>query len=129
MKSAPAKGLRKYARIPFAAQATLHVRGSDLHVHLLDIALKGALVQTQIPSDTQQPLALHEKCRLELALADDGKGVVMSGAIVHLDNQHVGIACEGIDLTSLTRLRRLIELNTGDKELIDHELSHLFGVA
>lgn len=128
MKPAPVQGLRKYARIPFAAQATLHVRGSKLRVHLLDIALKGALVQTQIPSDTQQPLALHEKCRLELPLADDGEGVAMSGAIVHLDNQHVGIACDGMDLTSLTRLRRLIELNTGDTELMDRELSHLFGV-
>lgn len=129
MKSAPVKGLRQYARIPFAAQVVLHVRGSNLRVHLLDIALKGALVQTQIPVDTQHPLALHEKCRLELPLAEDGEGVAMSGAIVHLDGQHVGIACESMDLTSLTRLRRLIELNTGDTALMDRELSHLFGVA
>jgi hypothetical protein len=52
----------------------------------------------------------------------------MSGSIVHLDRQHVGIACDSMDLTSLTRLRRLIELNTGDAELMDRELSHLFGV-
>ena len=129
MKSAPVKGLRKYARIPFAAEVMLHVRGSSLRVHLLDIALKGALVQTQIPSDAQQPLGVHEKCRLELALAQDGEGIVMSGSIVHLDHQHVGIASEGMDLTSLTRLRRLMELNTGDSELMDRELSHLFGVA
>ena len=128
MKPTSFKGLRKYARIPFAAQATLQIRGSSLQVHLLDIALKGALVQTQIPTDALQPLALHEKCRLELPLADDGAGVAMSGSIVHLDNQHVGIACDGMDLTSLTRLRRLIELNTGDVELMDRELSHLFGM-
>ena len=128
MKSAPVKGLRQYARIPFAAQVLLHLKDQSLTVHLLDIALKGALVQTQIPSNAQQPLALHEKCRLELPLADDGAGVAMSGSIVHLDNQHVGIACDGMDLTSLTRLRRLIELNTGDVELMDRELSHLFGM-
>ncbi|MES2585206.1 MAG: PilZ domain-containing protein [Pseudomonadota bacterium] len=126
MKSAPVKGLRQYARIPFAAQVLLHLKGQSLTVHLLDIALRGALVQT---GTLQQPLTLYEKCRLELALADDGEGVVMSGSIVHLDHQHVGIACENIELTSLTRLRRLIELNTGDTELMDRELSHLFGVA
>jgi hypothetical protein len=129
MKPAPVKGLRQYARIPFFAQVLLHLQGTSLKVHLLDIALKGALVQTQTPNDTQQPLVLHQKCRLELPLADDGAGVVMSGSIVHLDQQHVGIACENIDLTSLTRLRRLIELNTGDTELMDRELSHLFGLA
>jgi len=124
MKTTPANGLRKYARIPFAAQVLLHVQGQTLTVHLLDIALKGALVQTNTP----QPLVLYEKCRLELPLADDGEGVAMSGTIVHLDKQHVGIACQDIDLTSLTRLRRLMELNTGDVELMDRELSHLFGV-
>lgn len=125
MKTTPVKGLRQYARIPFAAQVVLHVQGRVLNVHLLDIALKGALVQT----NALEPLALHEKCRLVLPLADDGEGLTMSGSIVHLDRQHVGIACQDIDLTSLTRLRRLIELNTGDAELMDRELSHLFGVA
>lgn len=125
MKPTPVKGLRQYARIPFAAQVVLHVQGQALQVHLLDIALKGALVQT----NTLQPLKLHDKCRLDLPLAEDGEGVTMSGSIVHLDRQHVGIACDNMDLTSLTRLRRLIELNTGDSALMDRELSHLFGVA
>lgn len=125
MKPTASNGLRKYARIPFAAQVLLHVNGQTLTVHLLDIALKGALVQTNAP----EPLKLHEKCRLELPLAEDGAGVTMSGAIVHLDHQHVGIACDAMDLTSLTRLRRLIELNTGDTALMDRELSHLFGMA
>ena len=114
--------LRKYARIPFAAQVLLHVHGEVLSVHLLDIALKGALVQT----NQLLPLQLHEKCRLDLPLADDGEGVTMSGRIVHLDRQHVGIACDNMNLTSLTRLRRLIALNTGAVALIDRELSHLF---
>lgn len=124
MKTTPVKGLRQYARISFAAQVLLQVQGQTHTVHLLDIALMGALVQT----NTLQPLVLYEKCRLELPLADDGEGVTMSGSIVHLDGQHVGIACQHMDLTSLTRLRRLIELNTGDVALMDRELSHLFGV-
>ncbi len=126
MKTPPIKGLRHYARIPFSAEVLLHVHGAALKVHLVDIALKGALVQTGTP---QQALALHEKCRLELPLAGEGDGVVMSGIIVHLDQRHVGMECQDIDLTSLTRLRRLIELNTGDVDLMDRELSHLFGAA
>ena len=123
MKPGPVKGLRQYARVPFAAGVLLHVQDQTLNVQLVDIALKGALVQV----NTTEELTLHTPCRLELPLADDGDGVVMSGAIVHLDGQHVGIECQHIDLTSLTRLRRLIELNTGDPDLMDRELSHLFG--
>ena len=123
MKPGPVKGLRQYARVPFAAGVLLHVQDQTLNVQLVDIALKGALVQL----NKTEKLTLRTPCRLELPLADDGDGVVMSGAIVHLDGQHVGIECQHIDLTSLTRLRRLIELNTGDPDLMDRELSHLFG--
>jgi hypothetical protein len=123
MKPGLIKGLRQYARVPFPAEVLLHVHDQVFKVHLVDIALKGALVQI----DATQKLALQTPCRLELSLADGGDGVVMKGTIVHLDGQNAGIACQNIDLTSLTRLRRLIELNTGDCDLMDRELSHLFG--
>jgi len=123
MKPGLIKGLRQYARVPFPAEVQLHLNDQTLTVHLVDIALKGALVQV----DAKHKLTLQAPCRLELPLADGGEGVVMAGAIVHLNGQHVGIECNNIDLTSLTRLRRLIELNTGDCDLMDRELSHLFG--
>lgn len=122
MKTTPVKGLRHYARIPFDAEVRLQLHDRTLQVHLVDIALKGALVQTE----GNPALTLHEKCRLVLPLAEDGDGVVMAGRIVHLEGAHVGIECMDIDVTSLTRLRRLIELNTGDSELMDRELSLLF---
>lgn len=121
MSVTPIKGLRQYARIPFHADVLLHAHGERFKVQLVDIALKGALVQVDAP----HTLALQDTCRLELPLAGS-EGVVMSGSIVHLEQQHVGIACHSMDLSSLTRLRRLIELNTGDTEMMDRELSHLF---
>jgi hypothetical protein len=125
MKSAPIKGLRNYARIPFATEVLLHLRGKAVKVQLVDIALKGALVQTV----AIEGVALHDKCRLELPLDKFGDVVTMAGVVVHLEGQHIGIECQDIDLTSLTHLRRLVELNTGDAELMNRELSHLFGHA
>lgn len=121
--STPTQDHRRFIRIPFNADVQLQLRDETFKVHLVDIALKGALVQC----DTAHAFALHEKCRLVLPLADDGDGVEMVGKIVHLDTQLVGIECQEIDLTSLTRLRRLIELNTGNADLMDRELSSLFG--
>ncbi|WP_114973720.1 PilZ domain-containing protein [Rhodoferax ferrireducens] len=122
MKAKLIKGLRHFSRIPFDAEVLLHLHDRTISVRLVDIAFKGALVQTEL----QQALVLHEKCRLVLPLTDGGDGVVMTGKIVHLEDQHVGMECQDIDVTSLTRLRRLIELNTGDAELMNRELAHLF---
>ncbi|MES2876792.1 MAG: PilZ domain-containing protein [Pseudomonadota bacterium] len=122
MKSTPLQDHRRFIRIPFKADVQLALHDGTIKVHLVDLALKGALVQC----DTSHVVRLHEKCRLELPLADDGDGVVMTGQVVHLDGKLVGIECQEIDITSLTRLRRLIELNTGNADLMDRELSSLF---
>jgi len=122
MSKTGVKGLRHYARIPFHADVLLHVRDQTFTVQLVDIALKGALVQTERATQ----VALQDPCSLVLPLADDGEGLTMSGRIVHLNQRQIGMECLDIDIVSLTRLRRLIELNTGDSDLMDRELSHLF---
>ncbi len=116
--------LRRYSRIPFQAEATLRLHDRTIAVQLLDIAFKGALLQTMAPL----ALVPQEDCSLILPLTDGGDSIIMSGKIVHLEDRRVGMACDDIDVTSLTRLRRLIELNTGDAELMNRELSHLFAV-
>ena len=122
MKTTPVKSLRHFSRVPFSAAVSLHLQERTLTVQLVDIALKGALVQVTPP----QTLALQEKCRLVLPMTEDGEGVEMNGKIVHLEGDHVGIECQDIDVISLTRLRRLIELNTGDAELMNRDLANLF---
>lgn len=122
MKSVPDNDQRRFSRIPFHADVQLRL-GQDGHsAHLLDIALKGALVELR------QPVAalLGKPCQLKLNLGGDGKAIVMEGVVVHQEGQHVGIECRYIDLDSLTSLRRLAELNLGDEALMDRELSHLF---
>lgn len=122
MNTTATKSLRHFSRVPFDAEVVLHLYDRTISVKLIDIALKGALVQT----DIQHALVLQEKCRLVFPLTDGGDSIVMSGEIVHLENQHVGIKCLEIDVASLTQLRRLIELNTGDAELMNRELANLF---
>jgi hypothetical protein len=115
-------GLRHYTRIPFAAAVLLHLPGKTLTVQLVDIALKGALVE----SDSKLDVVMQTKCRLELPMSEGGEGLVLTGKLVHQDGVRLGIECLDIDVTSLTRLRRLLELNTGDTERMHRELSHLF---
>ncbi len=122
MNTPPLESQRHFSRVPFHAPVHLHLKHQTLDVTLLDIALKGALVQTAVPVD----IALQEECRLVLRLADDDMAIEMRGQVVHLEGPNIGMACQNIDVFSLTCLRRLLELNTGDAELMDRELSLLF---
>jgi hypothetical protein len=113
--------LRRFSRVPFHATAQLLVQGRIIAVSLLDIALKGALLATAAP----EGLRLQEQCRLMLTLTDDGDAITMDGSIAHLDGTQVGFQCLEIDISNMTRLRRLLELNTGDVDLVDRELAQL----
>jgi len=113
---------RQFSRVPFSATVSLHLDAKTLQVHLLDIALKGALVQTDQPEDLQ----LEQPCRLLVPLTGGGQAIEMNGRIAHLEGRRVGVRCEHIELASLTLLRRLLELNTGDADRMDRELSQLF---
>ncbi|MDD2881799.1 MAG: PilZ domain-containing protein [Rhodoferax sp.] len=122
MSTPAAEGHRLFSRVPFSAQVSLQLADQTLKVDLLDIALKGALVRTPTP----MAVALGAPCHLVLPLTDGGESIEMNGKVAHLENRNIGVACDEIDLQSLTRLRRLLELNTGDADLMDRELSHLF---
>ncbi len=116
---------RVFSRIPFNAIATLHLSDATLQVGLLDIALKGALVRTGAAENLQ----LEQLCSLLLPLAGTDEAIEMKGRIAHLGGRNVGVRCDHIELASLTLLRRLLELNTGDADLMDRELSQLFASA
>lgn len=113
---------RLFSRIPFHAGVLLHLGADVRPANLLDIALKGALVELQQPAASLR----GKVCQLKLNLGKDGEAIVMDGLIVHQEGQRIGIESRSIDIDSLTHLRRLVELNLGDDTLLDRELYHLF---
>ena len=58
-------------------------------------------------------------------LPDSDIELKMEAAIVHKTPEHLGLKCTHIDVDSITHLRRIIELNIGDAELLDRELTSL----
>lgn len=116
---------RHFVRVPFHADVRLQVGEQTHAVQLLDIALKGALLQ----SDAAQGMALQSPCRLWLTLGHSeagSEGLSLAGKVVHLEPPLIGIECLEIDVQSLGRLRRLVELNSGGQ--VDRELAQLFGL-
>jgi len=113
---------RVFSRIPFAAVVKISNESGSRESTLLDISLKGALITR--PTDWQAEPG--EKFTLELDL-DSGEDVVirMQTRVAHSESDHIGLHCDHIDVDSITHLRRLIELNLGNPELLDRELAAL----
>lgn len=112
---------RVFSRIHFDAWAELRQGDRHWHAPLLDLSLKGLLVgepEEWNRADTTQPLqaAIH----LDNALA-----IEMTVLLRHHNGGNLGFECQSIDLDSITNLRRLVELNLGDPDLLERQLGAL----
>ncbi|MGE5468500.1 MAG: PilZ domain-containing protein [Ignavibacteria bacterium] len=113
---------RKFWRAAFSAPVKLVSDTAAIDATLDDISLKGALLEVP-PGWQGKP---GERCRLHLRLGGErNEEIAMWGRITHVEGVKIGLACENIDLDSITHLRRLVELNSGDPELLERELSAL----
>ena len=110
---------RRYRRIPFQAVVSIHSRGQHATGTLLDLALKGALIACPSPLD----LSLGEEVKLCITLPDTPIALTFASKLVHVETGHYGFTFLGENLQTLTHLRKLIELNTGDVDATRDELS------
>ena len=112
---------RHFVRVGFDAPALLTTATAAFSVHVLDLSLKGALIM--VPA--QAALGQGTLCQLTIPLADTGNHIAMSTEVAHVQGLHTGLLCKGIDLDSVTHLRRLIELQLGDPALLERDLGEL----
>ncbi|NMM75253.1 pilus assembly protein PilZ [Acidovorax sp. SRB_14] len=112
---------RHFIRVLFEAPAQLAMPSGTRRTQVLDLSLKGALVV--LP--TLAPLEPGALCRLTVPLTGTGTHIAMSVQVAYVEGRHAGLLCRGIDLDSVTHLRRLIELQLGDPALLERDLAEL----
>jgi hypothetical protein len=115
---------RQYSRIAFAAPAHLLLGEQVLRVEVLDLSLKGALLRLPDQADPGH-LAVGTAAVLDVPLDQSGQVIRMQATVAHLDDGRAGLLCRSIDVDSVSHLRRLVELNLGDADLLQRELSAL----
>jgi len=113
---------RIFSRINFDAQTTIIGSEKEWSTELLDISLKGVLVAMPENWDANKGATFN----LQIMLSEDTI-ISMEATVAHIENKHIGFHCEHIDLESITHLRRIVELNTGNEDLLNRELSALSG--
>ena len=111
---------RHYKRIPFIAEVLLTREGQVLKRLILDISLKGMLIDA--PDDSVKDTGTIFK--VELVLGED-VSIRMEASIVRQDNHLWGMQWENIDIESLSHLRRLLELNLNDAGEMHREIAEL----
>ena len=115
---------RSFHRIFYNAEAVLEGEGVRHARKIVDLSLKGCLLEFseswQADEDTLYTLSLYLTSEIS---------IVMTVSLKRTAGTQLGFQCRHIDIDSISRLRRLVELNLGDSELLERELAALSGSA
>ncbi|MCK4742846.1 MAG: PilZ domain-containing protein [Sulfuriflexus sp.] len=112
---------RKHHRVLFDTVASIHINADNMNASMIDISLKGALIKK--PDSWMAKVG--DTGQLRIVLSDNISTINMDVKVAHIEDDHVGFHCEHIDIDSITHLRRLVELNLGDPEMLEREFSAL----
>ena len=111
---------RRFRRIPIEGTVRLFSGSAMWTSTLIDLSLRGVLIDR--PADWDG--ALGQRYRLDLRI-EGGVMIAMGSSLQRICPDALGFACERIDLDSFARLKRLVELNIGNAELLNRELAAL----
>ena len=112
---------RRFNRVPVEGGVRLFSGSQMWNTRLIDLSLSGVMVERPENWDG----SIGARYRLDLRL----EGGVLIGMGVELarieEDTGLGFSCIKIDLGSFSQLKRLIELNLGNHQTLQHELSAL----
>ncbi|NHX01840.1 PilZ domain-containing protein [Pseudomonas koreensis] len=114
---------RRFKRIAFDARTELRQGEYIWPVKLIDLSLKGLLIERPEPwlGDREKDFFV------DIHLSDD-IDIEMDVRLTHEENGQLGFVCRHIGLESIECLRRLIEFNLGDPQELERELGALIEI-
>ncbi|WP_339538051.1 PilZ domain-containing protein [Pseudomonas sp. RA_15y_Pfl2_54] len=114
---------RRFKRIAFDAKTELSQGEYIWPVKLIDLSLKGLLIEKPEP----WPGDRERHFLVDIHLNDEVV-IKMDAQLTHDDHGQLGFVCKHINLESIERLRRLIEFNLGDPQELERELGALIEI-
>lgn len=114
---------RRFKRIAFDARTELRQGEYIWPVKLIDLSLKGLLIERPEPwlGDREKDFFV------DIHLSDD-VDIEMDVRLTHEENGQLGFVCRHIGLESIERLRRLVEFNLGNPQELERELGALIEI-
>jgi len=112
---------RQFNRVVFNTTANFYADKRKVECQIIDLSIQGVLLELLDPAEVEVGTAYQ----LEIPLGERKELISMELELMHLENKTLGLMCSFIDLESITHLRRLVELNLGDSELLERDFSAL----
>jgi hypothetical protein len=111
---------RRFHRIPFDGQARLYSSVAMWETSVIDLSLRGALVKKPPSWEGRKGMNLRLELRLP-AMVIISMGVIAA----NVAEDSIGLRVERLDFDSFAHLKRMVELNLGESELLNRELTAL----
>lgn len=112
---------RHFQRVPFATSSTVAFRGERHDAEVVDISLKGALLNLPVLPEVQR----GDVCTVAIALSNSDIVIEFEAEVAHLRAPLLGVKLLKIDIDSMIHLRNIVELNTANPDQVRKELSFL----
>lgn len=120
---------RRFSRIIFSGDCSLseEIAGETeiYETELVDISLNGALVHR--PENWHD--SLETLVNLNLTLTGSDIILEINGVVCHQEDGLLGIKFLTLSLESISHLKRLIQLNLANNELMHREMSQLINIS
>jgi len=112
---------RQYTRVNFDTTAKLTKDDQTFECQIIDLSIHGVLLRPHGVVRSNEG-ADYE---LEIPLSDNQNSIKMSLKLAHKHPQSLGFVCDSIDLDSITHLRKIVELNSGDPSMLERDFQSL----
>jgi len=115
------KEKRIFSRVKFEQKVEFEKNGKKYkNVELQNISLKGAFLKLDNTADFK----IEDRIKITIVLKEEEKLRIETEAIIiRVADNGIAVYFEKVDIDSFANLKRLIELNIGDEEIINKELT------
>ncbi|MET2855218.1 PilZ domain-containing protein [Vibrio owensii] len=112
---------RRFSRIIYQVSALLEQGDLALQATIQDLSLHGLLLKAENASSLEP----SRKVDVSFSFAQSEQVMQLTANIISIIDNEIRLKINNIDIDSISQLKRFIELNVGNNELLNRELEHL----
>ncbi|APX07230.1 PilZ domain-containing protein [Vibrio campbellii] len=112
---------RRFSRIIYQVPALIEQGNLAMQATIQDLSLHGLLLKVE----DAKPLDSLLPVEVGFSFIQSEQMMQLSAGIVSIAGNEIRLKISNIDIESISQLKRFIELNVGNNELLNRELEHL----
>ena len=116
---------RQYHRVNFDSIASLSANDQSFDCQIIDLSIHGVLLRPHGVLYVKEELEYQLIVPLDTAENKSEQKIEMAIKLVRQNPDNIAFKCENLDLDSITHLRKIIELNSGDPSILERDMKTL----